>query len=102
MIPVRAGAAPWPLADLADDFDNGRIDSTLWPNAYGGVSEVGGRARVPLTPGVVAGYQTARQWTLTGSKLTAKLARVPAANGSSSASASMWINAASILSMLLR
>lgn len=91
-VPARTGAAPYPLAMLADDLDDGRIDSALWPNAYGGVSEVGGRARVPLNPGVVAGYQSARQWTLTGSKLTAKLARIPATNGSSSASASMWIN----------
>jgi hypothetical protein len=89
---ARTGAAPWPLATLADDFDDGVIDPVLWPNAYGGVSETGGRARVPLAPGVVAGYQTARQWTFSGSTLTAKLCRVPAANGSSSASASMWIN----------
>ncbi|MER5892274.1 LamG-like jellyroll fold domain-containing protein [Streptomyces sp. NPDC001876] len=92
VIPTRAGAAPWPLAHLADDFDDGRTDSTLWPNCYGGTSETNGRARVPVTPGVVAGYQTARQWTLTGSKITAKLAQVPAVNGSSAASASMWIN----------
>ncbi|MGW7085011.1 LamG-like jellyroll fold domain-containing protein [Streptomyces sp. NPDC054871] len=92
VIPARTGSAPYPLAMLGDDFDDERIDSALWANAYGGVSEVGGRARVPLNPGVVAGYQTARQWTLTGSKITAKLCRVPAANGSSAASASMWIN----------
>lgn len=91
-IPARTGAAPYPLAMLADDFDDGRIDTALWSNAYGGCTEPGGRARVPLNPGVVAGYQTARQWTLTGSKVTAKLCRVPAANGSSAASASMWIN----------
>ncbi|MGW2226790.1 LamG domain-containing protein [Streptomyces formicae] len=92
VMPARTGSAPYPLAMLADDFDDGRVSSTLWPNAYGGCTEVGGRARVPLNPGVVAGYQSAREWTLTGSKLTAKLCRVPAVNGSSAASASMWIN----------
>ncbi|MET9517042.1 LamG-like jellyroll fold domain-containing protein [Streptomyces sp. NPDC002994] len=93
VIPERTGAGPtWPFAQLGDDFDDNRVNTTLWPNVYSGSSETGGRARVPLNPGVVAGYQTARAWTLAGSQLTAKLARVPAANGSSSASASMWIN----------
>ena len=92
VIPQRTGTAPYPLAMLADDFDDGRLDATLWPNSYGGASEVGGRARVPATPGGFAAYQTARTWTLTGSQLSVKLATVPAANGSSSATATMMIN----------
>ncbi|NUT11016.1 MAG: hypothetical protein HOQ38_11110 [Nonomuraea sp.] len=88
----RTGSAPYPLDMLADDFDDNRISSTLWPNSYGGVSEVGGRARIPLTPGVTAGYQSVREWTLVGSKLTAKLVTIPAAGGSSSAVCSMWVN----------
>ncbi|WP_405794123.1 hypothetical protein [Streptomyces sp. NBC_01506] len=90
--PPRTGAAPWPMAMLADDFEDGVINPALWTGAYGGVTEVGARARVPLNPGVVAGFQTARSWLLTGSTLTARLCTVPAAGGSSFASASMWIN----------
>lgn len=91
-IPARTGSAPYPLAMLGDDFDDNRVNTTLWPNNYGGASETGGRMRVPVGVGTTAGFQTAREWTLAGSKLTAKLATLPAANGSSSGSASMWIN----------
>jgi hypothetical protein len=92
IIPTRSGAAPYPLAMLGDDFDDNRINTTLWPNSYGGASEVGGRARIPVTPGTSAGYLTAREWTLAASHLTAKLVTLPAANGSTSAVASMWVN----------
>ena len=92
VIPSRTGSAPYPLAMLGDDFDDNRVNTVLWPNNYGGASEVGGRARVPVNVGTTAGYQSAREWTLTGSKLTAKLVTLPAANGSSSGSASMWMN----------
>ncbi|MEU2315663.1 hypothetical protein [Streptomyces albidoflavus] len=92
IIPTRTGAGPtWPLGQLGDDFDDDRIGTALWPSVYGGSTETGGRARVPLASGVVAGFQSARVWRLAGSQLSAKLARVPAANGSSSASASMWV-----------
>ncbi|MFE6482392.1 LamG-like jellyroll fold domain-containing protein [Streptomyces sp. NPDC057757] len=92
VIPTRSGAAPYPVAMLGDDFDDNQVNTTLWPSNYGGASEVGGRMRVPVNVGTTAGYQSARVWLLTGSKLTAKLATIPAANGSSSGSASMWIN----------
>ncbi|MFE7444564.1 hypothetical protein ACFU7X_29415 [Streptomyces chartreusis] len=88
----RTGVSPYPLEMMGDDFDDNRISSTLWPNSYGGASEVGGRARIPVLPGVTAGYLSAREWTLVGSKLTAKLATLPAAGGSSSAVCSMWVN----------
>ncbi|WP_420034708.1 LamG-like jellyroll fold domain-containing protein [Streptomyces sp. cg28] len=92
-IPVRAGSAPWKMEFLADDFDDNRVDSVLWPNNYGtGTGEVNGRARVPVSPGVTCGFQTARQWLLAGSQLTAKLATLPGVNGSSAGSSSMWIN----------
>ncbi|MFZ3569964.1 LamG-like jellyroll fold domain-containing protein [Streptomyces sp. BH097] len=92
VIPQRTGSAPYPLAQLGDDFDDNRISSTLWPNSYGGALEVGGRARVPVTPGGFSAYQTARQWTLAGSKFTVKLATLPAAGGSSSAAVSIMAN----------
>ncbi|MGD6761348.1 hypothetical protein ACOKM5_20655 [Streptomyces sp. BH097] len=92
VIPQRTGSAPYPLAMLGDDFDDNRIDSTLWPNSYGGATEVGGRARVPVGPGLFAAYQTARQWTLANSRFTVKLATLPAAGGSSSAAVSIMAN----------
>jgi hypothetical protein len=89
---ARTGSAPYPMDMLGDDFDDNQISSTLWPNSYGGATEVEGRARIPLTPGGNAGYQSVREWNLVSSRLTAKLVTVPGANGSSSAVSSMWIN----------
>ncbi|MFF1297918.1 MULTISPECIES: LamG-like jellyroll fold domain-containing protein [unclassified Streptomyces] len=92
VIPTRSGSAPYPLEMLGDDFDDNRVSATLWPNNYGGTSEIGGRARIPLTPGSTAGYLTAREWTLVGSKVGGKFVTVPGANGSSAAVCSMWVN----------
>ncbi|MFE9309522.1 hypothetical protein ACFYM5_17755 [Streptomyces sp. NPDC006706] len=91
-IPTRSGAAPYPLAQLGDDFDDGRVDQALWPNSYGGVVEQGGVVRIPVSTAADAGLQSVRQWTLKGSRLTAKLVTVPKAGGSSNAAASMWVN----------
>ncbi|MGW7239741.1 LamG-like jellyroll fold domain-containing protein [Streptomyces sp. NPDC054804] len=92
VIPTRSGSAPYPLATLGDDFDDNNVNTTLWPSNYGGASEVGGRMRVPVSTAATAGFLTAREWTLTGSKLTARLVTLPGANGSSAVAASMWIN----------
>ena len=92
VIPTRSGSAPYPLAQLGDDFDDNQVNTVLWPNNYGGASEVAGRMRLPVGVGVTSGYQSAREWTLTGSKLTAKLVTLPGVNGSSSAVTSMWVN----------
>ena len=92
VIPTRSGSSPHLLEMLGDDFDDNQVDTTLWPNNYGGATETGGRMRVPVTTAGTAAYQSAREWTLTGSKLTAKLVTLPAVNGSSAAVASMWIN----------
>ncbi|MFJ9020809.1 LamG-like jellyroll fold domain-containing protein [Streptomyces sp. NPDC102259] len=92
VMPTVSGSAPYPLAQLGDDFDDGRINSTLWPTATGSPTETAtGRLRIPLAPGVDTNFTSARQWTLVGSKLTAKLTTVPAANGSSNCAASMWV-----------
>lgn len=93
-IPVRSGAAPWPVEYLADDFDDNVRDPVLWPSGgtYGGAIEVGGRARVPVIPAGFAAYGTGRQWNLTGSRFTVKLATLPAAGGSSAASVSIVAN----------
>ncbi|WP_228388575.1 LamG domain-containing protein [Streptomyces jumonjinensis] len=89
-----AGAGPWPLILLGDDFKDGRVDPVLWPGTYGGAAEVGGRARIPLTPGGFAGYQSAAVWRLGGSSLSARLVTLPAAGGSTAAETGMWVNSA--------
>lgn len=86
------GTAPWPMEMLSDDFDNDRIDTGLWPGCYGGVSETGGRARIPATPGVPAGYLSARQWKLATSRLAVKVSTLPSVNGSSAATFSVMVN----------
>src|SRR5213079_1158139 len=49
--PARAGAGPWPLALLTDDFDDGVADPGLWTTSGGSV-ETGGRLRQPVVSGV--------------------------------------------------
>ena len=92
LIPTRSGSAPYPLAQLGDDFDDNRISTMLWPNSYGGVSEVGGRARVPVIPAGFAAFQSARQYTLAGSQFNVRFATLPAAGGSSAAGVSVMAN----------
>ena len=94
VIPAKSGSSPYPLAQLGDDFDATSVDTTRWATVYGGASQVGGRARIPCVPSAFAGFLSAREWKLTGSKATAKLCKVPAANGSSTGAASMWVNSA--------
>jgi hypothetical protein len=93
VIPTTSGSAPYPMAMLGDDFDDGRVDTARWPTNTGGTgTETGeGRLRIALVPGVDTNFTSARQWNLAGSKLTAKLTTVPALNGSSNCAASMWV-----------
>lgn len=91
VIPTLSGSAPYPLAQLGDDFDDGAVNPSLWTTANG-ATETGGRMRLPMTSaGVISRFDSARQYTLTGSKLTAKFSAIPAAGGSSSASVSMYV-----------
>jgi hypothetical protein len=90
VMPAKSGSSPYPLAQLGDDFDDGLINTTLWTTA-GGATETNSRMRLPVTPGVTSRYTSNREWTLAGSKLTAKLCTIPAAGGSSSASLSMYV-----------
>ncbi|WP_425832557.1 laminin G domain-containing protein [Streptomyces fractus] len=92
VIPQRTGSAPWPLAQLGDNFDGSRVDSTLWANLYGGAVQANGRARVPVSPTAGAGFQSGRDWKLTGSKVTARLVTVPGANGSSASIAGLYLH----------
>ena len=90
--PAKTGAAPYPLSMLVDDFDNGVVDPAKW-TTVGGSAEVGGRLRQPMTS-TVARHTSVREWSLAGSQLTVKLCTVPAAGGSSSASASWYVYSA--------
>ncbi|MWA08757.1 hypothetical protein [Streptomyces sp. BA2] len=70
------------IGTLQDNF-NDNIIGPDWGNSYGGVSETGGKARVPCAAGVFAGYQTAKDWTLAGSSASVQLPLAAAANGAS-------------------
>lgn len=90
ILPTRTGSAPYPLAQLADDFDDD-VPAPMW-TLGGGATETGGRMRLPLTAGVTSNYRSAREWKLTGSSLTAKFAAAPNVGGGSSVSVSMYIH----------
>ncbi|MFD5573973.1 LamG-like jellyroll fold domain-containing protein [Streptomyces cadmiisoli] len=89
---TRSGAGPWPLSQLADDFDDGRLDPVLWVNSYGGASETGGRGRVPCSPGLFAGLQSVRNFQLPSAQVTVRVATLPALNGSSAGTGSAYLN----------
>ncbi|MEV0472799.1 LamG-like jellyroll fold domain-containing protein [Streptomyces prunicolor] len=93
VMPTQTGSAPWPLAQLGDDFDDNRINSTLWTNNVGAVTETAGRARVPCTAGVTSWFKSARSWTLTGSKTTVKVPTIPAVSTGSDVWAAVWVTA---------
>ena len=92
VIPTRSGAVPYPLEMLGDDFDDNRVNTTLWPGNYGNATEVGGRARIPCVPNGFAAYVSARDYRLWGTYFGVKATTLPAVNGSTSATASMMIN----------
>lgn len=71
------------LIGTFQDTFNDNVIGPNWGNSYGGVSETGGKARVPCVAGVFAGYQTAKDWTLAGSAASVQLPLAAAANGAS-------------------
>lgn len=82
VIPTQTGAAPYPVGMLGDDFD-GTVNTSRWPNRYGGAALIDGRLRIPLLPGGSAGFQSARLWKLPNSSLCARWSSAPGTNGSS-------------------
>ncbi|MEV0556238.1 hypothetical protein AB0I27_22650 [Streptomyces sp. NPDC050597] len=62
---------------MIDNFNDNEIGPN-WGDSYGGVSEVGGQARVPLVADTYAGYQTGRAWTLAGASVYLKIVTLPA------------------------
>ncbi|WP_369211320.1 hypothetical protein [Streptomyces flavofungini] len=65
---------------MIDTF-NDNVIGPEWGNAYGGVTETGGRARIPCTAGNYAGYQTAKAYTLAGSSCYLQVPVVASAGG---------------------
>ena len=78
------------LSSLVDNF-NDNVIGPDWGNSYGGVTETGGRARVPCTTGF-AGYQTAYSWTLAGASFFVKVPTVPAASTATEAYCGILVN----------
>lgn len=58
-----------PIKNLVDDFNDNTIDTALWPNSFGTISEVGGRARVEINTGFNA-YSSAKAYKLQNSQIT--------------------------------
>ncbi|UPZ27646.1 hypothetical protein MUK60_07340 [Streptomyces sp. LRE541] len=67
------------LTTLVDNF-NDNVIGPNWGDSYGGVTETGGRARIPLVAATYAGYQTGRAWTFAGATVYLKLVTRPAAS----------------------
>jgi hypothetical protein len=78
------------LSTLVDNF-NDNVIGPNWGNSYGGVSETGGKARVPCTTGF-AGYQTAYSWTLAGASLFVKVTTVPVAGAATECYCGVLVN----------
>ena len=79
------------LSSLVDNFNDGVIGPN-WGNSYGGVTETGGRARVPCVAGAYAGYQTAYSWTLAGASFYVKVVTTPAVSGATEAYCGVLVN----------
>lgn len=67
------------LTTLVDNF-NDNVIGPNWGDSYGGVTETGGRARIPLVAATYAGYQTGRAWTFAGATVYLKLVTRPVAS----------------------
>ncbi|MGW5122958.1 chitosanase [Streptomyces sp. NPDC004069] len=68
------------FANLIDNFNSSTVNATLWPESYGGVSQIGGRARVPATTSY-AGFESAAAWQLQNSHVRVEVPTVPPVGG---------------------
>ncbi|MFF5004689.1 hypothetical protein ACFY3G_17885 [Streptomyces phaeochromogenes] len=85
-----SGSVPYALEQFSDAFDDGRIDTSVWPGNFGQVSETEGRARINAVAGIDSGFLSAASYRLWGSNVTVRLARVPA--GGTNARTSFMVN----------
>lgn len=92
IVTVEDDTEPLPplLENLVDDFDDSSVSAVLWPGAYGGVTETGGRARVPVAA-VYAGFKSAAAWQLQGSSVFVEVPTLPALGGTSEAYVGMQV-----------
>jgi hypothetical protein len=58
----------FPVATLVDDFNDNTIDTALWPNSFGNISETGGKAHVAVDTGYNA-FSSAKAYRLKNSRL---------------------------------
>lgn len=73
-----------PTYDLKDDFEDNTVDTALWPNNFGTVSETGGAAHIAIDTNYNA-YSSAKAYVLTGSQFIAKVTPTVTNDGASEA-----------------
>lgn len=76
-----------PFGNRADGFDDGTLDPVLWSGSYGGVTEVGGKARIPADTDYRA-IESARRFYL---RDTAVSWEVPTVIGAAGATADAYM-----------
>jgi hypothetical protein len=69
------------FSTLVDDFSDGTLGAAWTPNTYGGVTETGGRARIPCPVGDYAGLQSDLAYNINDDSLFAELVTLPASGG---------------------
>lgn len=77
------------LNELADDFADGTLNTTLWSGSYGDPTESDGKAHVPCSTGY-AGLKSASAYTLADSAVFLRL-HAPDPTGATSSAASVFV-----------
>jgi hypothetical protein len=77
------------LNELADDFADGTLNTTLWSGSYGDPTESDGKAHIPCGTGY-AGLKSASAYTLADNTVFLRL-HAPDPTGATSAAASVFV-----------